>query len=225
MRTTRQERTALGVAALLLAMGAVVQRRGTEAPPAEWSAAAAEGGGEADRLLERAGKAAEREARASTPLMAGERLDPNTASATELERLPRVGPGVARRIVEWRASHGPFRTLADLDSVPGVGAALLREAAPHLALPAAPVRAASARPGLALSSSAPSPAAAGPLDLNAATAEELERLPGIGPALARRIVERRASAGRFRSPAELESVPGIGAKTLARIAPLVRASP
>ncbi len=222
MRTTRQERTALGVAALLLAMGAVVQRRGAEAPPAEWSAAAAEGGGEADRLLERAGKAAERESRASTPLAAGERLDPNTASATELERLPRVGPGVARRIVEWRTSHGPFRTLADLDSVPGVGAALLREAAPHLALAAAPVRLSSSA---SRAPSSPSPAPSAPLDLNAATAEELERLPGIGPALARRIVERRASAGRFRSPAELESVPGIGAKTLARIAPLVRASP
>ncbi|HEV2150099.1 MAG TPA: helix-hairpin-helix domain-containing protein, partial [Longimicrobiaceae bacterium] len=68
-------------------------------------------------------------------------------------------------------------------------------------------------------------AAAGPLDLNAASAAELEALPGIGPALAGRIVAWRAEHGRFRAPEELERVPGIGKKSLARLLPLVRASP
>ncbi|MDD3346643.1 helix-hairpin-helix domain-containing protein [Oscillibacter sp.] len=49
-----------------------------------------------------------------------------------------------------------------------------------------------------------------PLDLNTATAEELETLPGIGPALASRIVSYRASHGPFETIEEIMEVPGIG---------------
>jgi competence protein ComEA len=52
------------------------------------------------------------------------------------------------------------------------------------------------------------------LDVNTATAAELERLPEIGPALARRIVEHREAHGGFRSPEELSRVRGIGPKTI-----------
>ena len=48
------------------------------------------------------------------------------------------------------------------------------------------------------------------LDLNAASAEELQKLPGIGPALAQAIVDYRAEHGPFRSTEELMDVPGIG---------------
>lgn len=49
-----------------------------------------------------------------------------------------------------------------------------------------------------------------PLDLNAATADELESLPGVGQALAARIVAERTARGRFRSLEDLARVPGIG---------------
>ncbi len=58
---------------------------------------------------------------------------------------------------------------------------------------------------------------AGPLDLNRASAEELEKLAGIGPVLARRIVEWRENHGPFRSVQDLLKVPGIGPKTLEKI--------
>lgn len=56
------------------------------------------------------------------------------------------------------------------------------------------------------------------LDPNAAPEEQLRRLPGIGPARARAIVEGRRQ-GRYRFPEDLLRVPGIGEATLARIAP------
>lgn len=60
------------------------------------------------------------------------------------------------------------------------------------------------------------------LSLNGASAAELERLPGIGPALAGRIVAYRDSAGPFRAVEELDSVKGIGPAMLARLKPLLR---
>ena len=54
------------------------------------------------------------------------------------------------------------------------------------------------------------------LDINKATAAELEALPGIGPSLAARIVEQRRAAGGFRSVEDLLTVRGIGQKTLAK---------
>lgn len=60
------------------------------------------------------------------------------------------------------------------------------------------------------------------IDLNTAGPEELEALPGIGPALARRICEDREANGLFRSVRDLDRVRGIGPATIERIAPFVR---
>lgn len=60
-----------------------------------------------------------------------------------------------------------------------------------------------------------------PLDINTATARELEELPGIGPVLASAIVARRTEFGPFDRPEDIQDVPGIGEKTYARIAHLV----
>ena len=56
----------------------------------------------------------------------------------------------------------------------------------------------------------------GPVDINAAGAEELQRLTGIGPALAGRIIEYREEHGPFRSAEEMLEVKGIGEATLAK---------
>jgi competence protein ComEA len=65
-------------------------------------------------------------------------------------------------------------------------------------------------------------APAGPVDLNTATAEQLEALPGVGPATSKAILAYRTSHGRFRSVTELLEVPGIGPAKLEALRPMVR---
>ena len=56
-----------------------------------------------------------------------------------------------------------------------------------------------------------------PLDLNHATTDEISRLPGVGPSLARRIVEERDRRGRFESSDSLRGILGMGPKKLAAL--------
>lgn len=232
MNTTPQERLALGVMALLVSAGVGARMLHRAPAAAELAGPGTEAEAGALHALHGETESRTKDAAArARPLAPGERIDPNAATEAELDRLPRVGPGQARKIVAWRQSHGPFRTLADFDSVPGVGATLLAAVAPHLTLAAAPTeppaRVGTATPPPAAEPVAPSTQgdAGAVVDLNRATAEELRTLPGIGPSLAARVVAWRTEHGPFRSADELENVPGIGRKTATRLRPRVRASP
>ena len=66
------------------------------------------------------------------------------------------------------------------------------------------------------------PSATTKVDLNTATAEELDKLPGIGPATAEAIIRHRETHGRFRSVTELLEVRGIGEAKLEQLRPLVK---
>ena len=61
-----------------------------------------------------------------------------------------------------------------------------------------------------------------PVDINRADASALQRLPGVGPVLAERIIRYRETHGAFGAPEDLLDVPGIGATRYARLRPLVR---
>ena len=60
------------------------------------------------------------------PLTPPPPVNVNRATVDELERLPRVGPALAKRIVEWRERHGPFQGLDDLRHVRGIGPSTVR---------------------------------------------------------------------------------------------------
>jgi competence protein ComEA len=76
--------------------------------------------------------------------------------------------------------------------------------------------------GLAASASTAAPDSSGGLvNINTATAEQLDTLPGVGPVTAQKILEWRGAHGAFSSVDELLEVDGIGEKTLADLAPRV----
>lgn len=67
----------------------------------------------------------------------------------------------------------------------------------------------------------PAETAAARVSINEADAEQLETLPGIGPAMARRIVDYRNANGRFQSLEDLQNIRGIGPAVFARLRPYI----
>jgi competence protein ComEA len=53
----------------------------------------------------------------------GALININTATQAELESLPRIGPAIAQRIIEYRTANGPFQTIEEIMNVKGIGPA------------------------------------------------------------------------------------------------------
>lgn len=60
-----------------------------------------------------------------TPGVVDGKVDLNTADLATLETLPRIGPALAQRIIDWREQNGGFRSVDDLLAVPGIGEKLM----------------------------------------------------------------------------------------------------
>jgi competence protein ComEA len=141
--------------------------------------------------------------RLGRPLAEGEHIDVDRASAGELARLPKVGLHLAKVIVADRQEHGAFGGLQGLDRVAGIGPGLLKSIGPNVVFSGAGASPRGSDPGL--------------VNLNQATAADLDALPGVGPARARAIVRYRNEHGQFSGVEGLAQVPGLSSAVLARL--------
>jgi competence protein ComEA len=159
-------------------------------------------------------------------------LDLNSADRAHLRQLPDIGDKLAGQIEEYRRTHGPFRSVAELAKVPGIGpkrVAKLRSwvyvEEDELGEEEDAVKAVSMSTKRPSASTAPSKPGKkgelpGPVDVNEASAEELQKVKGIGPVLAASIIAARKKQP-FRSVDDLLRVPGIKEKTLEKLRPFV----
>jgi competence protein ComEA len=168
------------------------------------------------------------------PAAVARQVDLNTAERAELMQVPGIGPALADAILSYRRNHGRFATVEDLDSVKGIGGKTLQKMRPWVkagdtgeSQPTEPeVERLERKPVIATTPAFPAGRTAKirpgdpPIDVNTATENELQRLPGVGPVIARKIVEARGE-GRFEVPDDLRRVRGIGPKTMDALRPFV----
>jgi competence protein ComEA len=158
--------------------------------------------------------------------------DLNRADRAQLEQIPGIGPGLAKRIDDHRRDKGPFRSVEELRQVRGIGPATLDKVRAYLHVETPPEpsleplvlerRPPPASPTLAARATATGKLQPGdpPIDVNAADAADLVRIPGVGPVTAQNILAARSDRP-FSSVNDLDRVKGIGAKTLEKIRPYV----
>jgi competence protein ComEA len=168
-----------------------------------------------------------------TESVAKQQVDLNRGQVHEFEQIPGIGPSLAWKIVSDRNERGPFLQVEELQRVPGVGEKTLDRVKPWLTVqshgvigtptaetlerkPITP-----AKPTMVKSSKIQ--AGEAPIDVTSADATTLQRLPGIGPAMALKIIETR-QAKPFQTVDDLRNVRGIGAKTLENLRPFVTVS-
>lgn len=185
------------------------------------------------------------EAARSRPLDPGERIDLNSATEVDLDRLRGVGPAVAARIVLDREASGPFASVDALVRVSGIGPATLERLRPHLEARGGGGLGVRSGSGVGLSGAggasgqrsdgsalglgaeawargrdarrALDPDATPLVDVNRADSLALLSVSGIGPAMAGRILAARQLRGGFGSLDDLLEIRGIGERTLARL--------
>jgi DNA uptake protein ComE-like DNA-binding protein len=123
-------------------------------------------------------------------------IDPNSATLEELI-LSGFSLRVARTIVNYRKKGGKFRTPGDLKKIYGLTPEIFKSVEPAIRIDD-PV----SRPATLITLPAT-------ININTADSMQLERLPGIGPVLARRIIRYRALLGGYYSPEQIREVYGI----------------
>ncbi|HDS09562.1 MAG TPA: helix-hairpin-helix domain-containing protein, partial [Firmicutes bacterium] len=145
----------------------------------------------------------------------GGKVNLNTATSEELQTLKGIGPSKASAIIEYRSQNGPFKRIEDIQNVSGIGPKTFETLKPYITVGSDDKVSVSDKP----SHSSNDIPAGKKLNVNTASADELDDIPGIGPKTAQSIIEYREQNGPFKSLDELDNIPRIGPKTLEKIKP------
>jgi competence protein ComEA len=166
----------------------------------------------------------------------GYRIDLNQADHSQLLQVPGIGDHTAEKIEAFRQEHGPFQKSSDLTQIRGIGPAKLEKVSDWLTVRSENVpkqddpttiitkplkNSAPTRESIVRSPSKKEESLKKPIDVNRANSDELQKLPGIGPKMAQRILDERAKSP-FRTVEDLRRVSGIGPKVLERLRPFVK---
>ncbi len=138
------------------------------------------------------------------------KVDINNATQKDLENLPGVGSATAKKIIAGR----PYTVVGDLAKA-GVSAKVIQNLTP-LVIVGTPAPASATNPAKTSKAKASTPSSSAPVDLNTATEAQLEALPSVGAATAKKII-----AGRPYSTVDDLSKAGLTEKTITAITPLV----
>lgn len=152
------------------------------------------------------------------------KLDLNQATKPELMQLPHVSEKRADAIIAARDQRGGFTQVHDVQSAEGIGPARQRDLMPHVRVDADEQFLHGKPPSQPPSDSAPrrgkKERPTSLIDVNRADLAELQKLPGIGPVLAARIITEREKSP-FTHPDDMLRVSGIGPKTMEKIRPYI----
>ena len=133
------------------------------------------------------------------------KININTATKTEFQKLPNIGPKKAERIVKYRLEHGDFKRIEDLIKIKGIGKKTIEKLRPHITLE------------LTQEEDSEDNNPEGKININLADIDEFSIMPGIGPTKKKRIIKYRKKNGNFKTKEELMSVKGIGEKIYGKI--------
>ena len=138
----------------------------------------------------------------------------NTSTAEQLQQISGLGPVLSNRIVKYRSAIHGFQQIEELQNVYGISDELYTYIIPHLSIDSFPKRL-----------SSPKKTSHKPkkkyeiIEINSATLQDFQQLPGIGTVLGNRIIKYREALGQFDSIEALEQVYNLPDSTFQRISP------
>lgn len=161
---------------------------------------------------------------------AGDKVNINSADLSTLMSVPGIGEKMAADIIAFREEHGKFKSIDQLKgSIKGIGEKKFDKMSPHLtveggmshgSVDAAESKSESQSSKSGGRSSKKAPPSA-PVNLNTATAEQLQTIPGIGEKKAEEIIAWRKANGDFKAIEDLRKIKGIGEKKFEKMKPYI----